>query len=279
MIPDLTPFRRPLLEMTLEAGRILMNHYGRLRSIEYKSDINLVTAADREAEDYLRERVGREFPGHFILAEEGNKEDDERSLYGRFGRGPLFEEWTWVIDPLDGTTNFAHSFPLFSVSVALAWRGETLLGAVYNPYYKELFSAEKGRGATLNGAPIRVSNVSDIDKALVVTGFPYDRREKADALLRLVRAFIQTCHGFRRCGSAALDLCSVATGRLDGYWEQGLHPWDAAAGVLIVREAGGRCTDYAGQEHPVPWWQTLASNGKVHDSMLEVIERTLHETP
>lgn len=269
--------RRAMLGMTLEAGRILMNHYGRLRSIEYKSDINLVTAADRESEEYIRGCITRDFPDHAVLAEESHKDEGETSLYARFGRGPLSEEWTWIIDPLDGTTNFAHSFPMFSVSVALAHKGDVVMGAVYDPFHRELFAAEKGGGATLNGAPIRVSGVTDMEQALVVTGFPYDRRQRVDQLLRLVRAFILSCHGFRRCGSAALDLCYVAAGRLEGYWEQGLHPWDCAAGALILREAGGRCSDYDGRDYPTPWWQTLATNWHIHEAMRQIIETAQQE--
>jgi myo-inositol-1(or 4)-monophosphatase len=260
--------------MAQEAGYILMKHYGRLSTIEYKGEIDLVTAADHESEEFLRSRIAAEFPDHIVIAEEGVEKND---LYNRLGRNTLKEEWIWIIDPLDGTTNFAHTFPMFSVSIGLAHKGEVVMGAVFNPYYKELFFAQQGEGATLNGAPIHVSSVNELDKALVVTGFPYDRREKVNKLLSYVRGFIRSSHGFRRCGSAALDFCNVAAGRTDGYWEEGLHPWDVAAGLLILREARGKVTNYEGREYLIPWWQTLATNGLIHDGMLEVLNNVTKE--
>ncbi len=182
--------------------------------------------------------------------------------------------YRWIIDPLDGTTNFAHAYPQFSVSIALEREGEVILGLVYDPPREERFQATKGQGAMLNGNRIRTSKVAELDKALLATGFPYDRREHADFYLAYFKAFMVRCQGIRRNGSAALDLCYLACGRVDGFWEFKLYPWDTAAGSLIVREAGGTLTDFSGNAFSIWGEQTLASNGSIHDEMLRVVIAT-----
>ena len=176
----------------------------------------------------------------------------------------------WIIDPLDGTTNFAHSYPQFCVSIALERDDEVILGLVYDPLRGECFKAVKGEGATLNGGSIHVSAVKELDKALLATGFPYDQREKADFYLVLFKAFMTRSQGIRRNGSAALDLCYLACGRIDGFWELKLRPWDTAAGTLIVAEAGGRLSDLSGNKFSIWGEETLASNGAIHDEMVNI---------
>ncbi|HKY07260.1 MAG TPA: inositol monophosphatase family protein [Candidatus Binatia bacterium] len=224
-------------------------------------DIDLVTSVDRAAEQRIVEILNKEFPDHAILAEE------ETTITGGVANG-----YRWIIDPLDGTTNFAHGYPQFSVSVALEYNNEIILGLVYDPLRHECFRAVKGQGAMLNGAAIRVSAVDELDKALLATGFPYDRRAHADFYLSFFRAFLTRSQGIRRAGSAALDLCYVASGRLDGFWELKLKPWDIAAGALMVAEAGGALSDFSGAEFSIWGNDTLASNGLIHDEMISTLK-------
>jgi len=243
----------------LKAGEILMRHYGRIESIETKSaDIDLVTIADRESEEAVISIIREAFPDHAILAEES-------------GGGGGNAGYQWVIDPLDGTTNYAHSFPAFCVSIGVMKENRPVLASVFNPYYNEYFHAERGKGAFLNDRRIHASAVSDLSRALLVTGFAYDRRDKADHLMRRYRDFMMCCHDVRRVGAAALDLCSVACGRLDGYWEENLKPWDTAAGWLILEEAGGRVTDFSGGEFRIEKKQLLATNSLIHDEMIKIL--------
>jgi myo-inositol-1(or 4)-monophosphatase len=241
------------------AGEILRASWHQPRSIEHKGPIDLVTSIDRAAEQSIVEVLQSEFPEHSILAEE------ETEITGAAA------EYRWIIDPLDGTTNFAHGYPQVSVSIALECRGQIIVGLVYDPLRRECFRAVKGQGATLNGDSIGASSVGELDKALLATGFPYDRCENADFYLNFFKAFLTRCQGIRRTGSAALDLCYVASGRLDGFWELKLKPWDIAAGALIVAEAGGSLSDFSGQEFSISGNETLASNGSIHDEMLQVI--------
>jgi myo-inositol-1(or 4)-monophosphatase len=242
-----------------EAGAIVRAGWGTLHAPERKGRIDLVTEYDRRSEALLLERIGARFPDHAVLAEESG------AHAGAAVR--------WLIDPLDGTTNFAHNYPFFCVSVAAEAGGELIAGAVYDPVRDELFSAARGGGATLNAAPIRVSRIGLVEDALLVTGFPYSVREHPEAILPLFEAFLMRAQGVRRDGSAALNLCYLACGRFDGFWEGHLSPWDMAAGVLLVREAGGRVTDYAGGPFRLEGRQILASNGLVHDEMRAVLER------
>ena len=240
-----------------DAGRVLMSHYGRLEKIEKKGDIDLVTAADRASEDCIKSVILRDYPDHAILAEEGGE------IPG--------SEYQWVIDPLDGTTNFAHGFPLFSISIAVLLNGQPVAAGVLNPYYAECFLAEQGCGATLNGKPIHVSENCLLSESLIVSGFPYDRRERIDHYLAGWKTMLQRAQGVLRLGSAALDLCSVACGRLDAFWEEKLKSWDTAAGWLIVQEAGGRVTDFRNQPFAAGGPHILASNGLIHDECIETL--------
>lgn len=252
----------PTLERALdEAGAILMRHYGALVAIEEKrSDIDLVTVADRESEARIKQIVTGAFPSHAILGEETGG-DGAR----------VAEGYRWLIDPLDGTTNFSHGFPQFAVSIAVEHRGQMVAAGVFNPYYGERYLAERGAGATLGGKRLGVSSTASLSKSLLVTGFPYDRRERIDHYLARWRAFLLQVHGVLRLGSAALDLCAVAAGRLDGFWEEHLGPWDTAAGWLIVEEAGGKVTDHRGGAFSPFGKETLATNGKIHEACLAVL--------
>ncbi len=251
----------PILEeICRAAGGVLMKHYGKLESIDKKGDVNLVTVADRESEALIKQMIHAHFPTHQILGEETGADYDGKS-----------DEFRWVVDPLDGTTNFAHSFPQFCVSIALEQRGEVIAAGVYEPFYEEMYLACRGGGATLNGKPIGVSKVDTLAESLVVSGFPYFVRDRLDITLEWWRRFLDETHGMLRLGAAALDLCAVATGRLEVFWQEGLLPWDTAAGWLIVEEAGGRLTDFAGAQFSPYDQQVLASNGLVHNECIALL--------
>ncbi len=241
-------------EIAREAGALIMGHFLRRVSIEYKGDADLVTIADRQSEDLIRERIRNRWPSHDILGEEKGLVDTG-------------SEYRWYVDPLDGTTNFAHGFPVFCVSMALEHRGERIAGVVYDPTRDELFAAEKGSGALLNGEPMRVSLIHDLAECLVATGFPSRKRHKNPNIYFYHQLTLRT-HGVRRAGSAALDLCYVASGRLDAFWEFNLNSWDTAAGVLIVQESGGRVTDFSGGKFNIDSRETLATNGAVHQILM-----------
>lgn len=241
-----------------EAGRLLGENYGKRGEITYKGTVDLVTRFDRESQDLIYRRLSAAFPDHGFLAEEGLSRDGTTDL-------------RWIFDPLDGTTNFAHTFPVFCVSIALERAGSTLLGVVYDPTRNELFEAVRGKGARLNGRPARVSGVAELGKALLATGFPYDVRTSGENNVREFGDFVLRAQAIRRCGSAALDLCYVACGRFDGFWELKLKPWDVAAGTLIVAAAGGKVTDFKGGEFRTDLPETLASNGLIHEAMIEVL--------
>lgn len=240
-----------------EAGALLK---ARPKSLEisYKGAIDLLTEADRRSEELIFTRLKASFPDHEILCEEGS------CTGGSSG-------FRWIVDPLDGTTNYAHNFPVYSVSIALEERGEVVLGVVYNPVSDELFSAEKGRGAFLNGSGIRVSSVSRLDKSLLATGFPYSIRENPGRVFERFRAFTMASQAIRRPGSASLDLCFLAAGWVDGFWEENLKPWDVAAGSLMVREAGGTITLFDGSPFNINSREILASNRKIHYEMLKIL--------
>jgi myo-inositol-1(or 4)-monophosphatase len=244
----------------LKAGEIHLSYFGRdIRSITKSSHYDIVTVADLESEDLIVSVIRERFPDHNILAEEKKYEKTE-------------SEFTWIIDPLDGTNNFAHRIPVFSVSIALAFRDKVVLGAVYDASRSELFTAESGKGAFLNNSGINVSPAGRIDEALLTTGFYYDRGESLTRALDDIRKFlIRGIVGIRRFGSAALDLCNVACGRGEGFWEFMLNPWDFAAGKLIVEEAGGKVTDEKGHDVGIGQSYIVASNGKIHDEMLAIV--------
>ena len=240
------------------AGRILREGYGRPGAIDYKGGIDLVTEFDRRSERFVKDELARRFPGHGWLGEET-------------GGTASGEEFRWVVDPLDGTTNFAHAYPFFCVSIALEQAGERVLGVVYDPLRDECFSAVKGEGAALNGVPIRVSRVDTLARALAATGFAYDVHDKPEETLRFFGPFLSKVQGIRRDGSAALNLAYLACGRFDVFWEVKLHAWDVAAGALLVEESGGTITDFAGGPMPADGFEVAGSNGMLHDSLLGVL--------
>lgn len=235
------------------------------KRVEYKGAVDLVTETDREVEALVTARLRAAFPDHQIVAEEASG--------GATAHRPPEDRYVWYVDPLDGTTNFAHAFPQFAVSIALAKGAERLFGIVCDPVRDETFVARKGEGATLNGVRVRVSDTDELDGALLATGFAYDRRERSEFYLSFFGEFMCRAQGLRRLGSAALDLCYVACGRFDGFWEWKLHPWDTAAGALVVREAGGHVTDFRGGAYDPFADQILASNGRIHEEMARVIRR------
>lgn len=230
-------------------------------SVEHKGKVDLVTEMDKAAQNLIEQEILVKYPEHSILAEE------DLDLRGS-------ADYLWIVDPLDGTTNYAHRFPVFSVSIAVAHKSDVLCGVVYNPVSDELFKAIHGVGASLNAMPISVSKTNDLIDSLLGTGFPYNIRESAENNLDHFREFLIRTQDIRRCGSAALDLCSVACGRLDGFWELSLKPWDITAGMLIVREAGGMVTDFAGSEENLDGSRILASNGHLHSAMMEVLKKS-----
>ena len=248
------------IQTARDAGRVLVDRLGRAIQITNKGDIDLVTEADIAAEHLIIERIQSYHPRHAILAEESGEtiRQGDRS------------EWKWIVDPLDGTTNFAHGYPCFCVSIALERAGVLQIGVIYDPMRDELFAAERGQGATLNNRSIQVSETSDLNRALLCTGFPYDVRLREE-FARHLHKFIMHAQGVRRDGSAALDLAYVACGRFDGFREEGLNPWDVAAGVLLIEEAGGRVSRYDGNAFDIYTPPIVASNGLVHDAMMHVL--------
>jgi len=252
------PFERVAYAAAARAGALLRARYRERQEVSFKGEVDLVTATDREAEQLVVAAIGAAFPEHGIVAEES-------------GARPGRDGHTWYVDPLDGTTNFAHGYPHFCVSIALARGDDLLLGLVYDPIREETFSALRGAGARLNGAPIGVSDARTLNHALLGTGFPYDRRRHADFYLAFLAEAMRRAQGVRRGGSAALDLCYVACGRLDAFWEWKLLPWDTAAGRLIVEEAGGRVSDFSGGSHRLTGEETAASNTYLHDALLDML--------
>jgi myo-inositol-1(or 4)-monophosphatase len=259
---DPRQLRDAAVELAREAGAIVRSGWGRAHEPERKGRIDLVTDFDRRSEELLLARIAERFPGDAVLAEESGT---------HAARGPK-SGVRWVIDPLDGTTNFAHNYPFFAVSVGVEVDGERVAGAVFDPVREEMFAAAREHGATLNGTPIGVSAIERIEDALLVTGFPYDVREHPGRVMPVFEAFLTRAQGIRRDGSAALNLCYVACGRFDGFWEPTLSAWDTTAGTVIVREAGGRVTDYAGGLFQPGRTSILATNGRVHDAMMHVLE-------
>jgi len=255
-----------LLDVAIEAGKkagsILLDYTKSGFRIEHKNPINLVTDADHAAERCVIDHIHTQFPTHGFLAEE----------QGRIEQSP--SPYLWIIDPLDGTTNFAHGFPAYCVSIGLEYRGRCVLGVVFDPSRDDLFTAIEECGAQLNGHPIHVSNANTLDNSLLVTGFAYDIRESPRNNLDHFAKFALKAQGLRRTGSAALDLCYVAAGRFDGFWEVKLNPWDMAAGSILVKEAGGRLTDFLGRDLSLYGQELVASNGHIHQAMLTVLNET-----
>jgi myo-inositol-1(or 4)-monophosphatase len=241
------------IEIAREAGQILMAHRG--IGFELKGEHDLVTAADRASEELVIRRLRERFPSHGIVAEEG-------------GRVEMEAELRWYVDPLDGTTNFAHGFPMWNVTLALAKKGEVIAGVIYDPLNRELFAAERGAGARLNGAPIRVSKARTLNDSLVATGFP-SRKRHQNVNIHFYYQLAMMTHGVRRGGSAAIDLAYTACGRLDAFWEFGLNPWDMAAGTLLVEEAGGRTGGMRGEALRLDGAYLVADNGLIHEELLQ----------
>lgn len=249
------------IELAKEAGRIQMEHFGLERDIQYKIETDIVTDVDKKCEEVICKRLQKEFPKHDILAEEG-------------GGKRLKSDWRWIIDPLDGTLNYTHRYPLFATSIALEHKGDVVLGVIYNPNRDELFAAEKGSGATVNDSRIKVSDTRELRKALLDTGFAYNksRKEQENNVVHFLN-FLSEASSIRRDGAAAMDLCAVACGRFDGFWELYLKPWDVAAGQLIIKEAGGRVSMFNGNALDIYGMEIVVSNGLLHDQMVEILTR------
>lgn len=265
MLPD--GARELAIQAARDAGDLLRERLARPRDVQFKGTVDLVTDADHASETLIAGRIRAAFPDHRLIGEEGargvqvaDNGGDEPAPYG------------WLVDPLDGTTNYAHGYPHFAVSIGLEREGAVLLGVVYDPMRDELFVAERGAGATRNGQPLTVSSEDQLIRSLLATGFPYDLTQRAESEA-LWLAFNGACQGVRRDGSAALNLCYVASGRLDAVWERPLQPWDMAAGALAIAEAGGRVTDFGGGDWDPYQREIVASNGRLHPTMLDVIAR------
>jgi len=251
------------IEAAREAGRFLKYSVGKVRDIEIKQGEvrNLVSEIDKGSEERIISMIRRHYPGHAILAEES-------------GGTTAASDYKWIIDPLDGTTNFLHGVPLFCVTIGVEYKGEIVAGVVYDPNQDELYTAEKGAGAFLNGKRLKVSGASELINSLLVTGFPYDIASSPGKAVDHFAHFLMEARGLRRLGSAAIDLSYVAAGRFDGFWEVHLNPWDMAAGVLLVSEAGGSVTDFSGGPLSIYGKSIVASNGRIHGSMVSILGRS-----
>ena len=248
-----------IVEIATKAGNIIRKGFGSDFNIEYKTnESNLVTDIDKASEELIVSFIKYKYPGHGILAEEGGGQDEDA-------------EYRWVIDPLDGTTNFAHGLPIFAVSIGVQKNGETIAGVVYDVMRDIIYSAEKGKGAFANGSPIKVGKNDKLAHSVLVTGFPYNINENPDNALGKFTALTTASRGVRRLGSAAIDFCYVAQGVFDAFWEVHLHPWDVCAGMLIVEEAGGKVTDFEGKEIDIFSKKFLSSNSLVHTQMMEIL--------
>lgn len=260
-------------EVVLHAGAMQRERFGTDVAIDKKGVIDLVTQVDVDIERWFRAMIAARFPGHRVLAEELGTEAEAPPPAGR-------TDYCWVFDPIDGTINFTHGLPIFCASLALEIDGVPSVAAVYDPMREELFTAELGSGARLNGAPLRVSEADNLVDAMLCTGFPYDVHETVDDVVALFGAFVAESRAVRRLGSAAIDLCYVAAGRFDGFWEERLHPWDIAAGALLVTEAGGVVSGLGGEPFVSRHGSIVASNGRIHEKMLATIrQRALQRTP
>ncbi len=260
-------FLTTAIEAVVLAGDVQMAHFGQVLRVDKKGAIDLVTNVDVEVEQRFRQLIAERFPDHQVLAE-------ELGGSATVPAGPC-----WVFDPIDGTTNYAHGLPIFCASLALEIDGVPEVAAVYDPTRRELFTAERGGGAFLNGQPLRVSRADRLVDAMLVTGFPYDVHARVGEIVGLFGEFVGHARAVRRLGSAAIDLCYVAAGRMDGFWENDLKAWDIAGGALIVAEAGGRVTGMDGSPFASRGGHVLASNGRIHDAMLEVVRTFRNRAP
>ena len=249
-----------VIDIAKEAGRVIKDGFSESISIEYKTDVtNIVTNVDKAAEKIITDFIKKQYPSHSIIAEES-------------GQSEKSSEYTWVIDPIDKTTNFVHKLPIFSVSIGIQKNGENIIGVIYDVMRDVIYSAEKGCGAYQNQKRIRVSENSSLAKSLLVTGFPYDREDDYREAIQIFASFLTKTRAVRRLGSAAIDFCYVASGVFDGFWEANLSPWDVCAGILLVEEAGGKVTNYNNEPLNIHSNQYLATNGQIHDKMIEVIK-------
>lgn len=260
MLKETSKIKKVADELAISAGKILAEGYNKVRKITYKGRINIVTDIDEKSEKFLVQNIKKNFPAHRIIAEEG-------------GEVKGTAEYCWYIDPLDGTSNYAHNFQFFCVSIGVEYEGKIIYGVVYAPLLNEFFWAEKNKGAYLNDKKISVSKISDINKAMLATGFPYDIKESKENNINYFTAFAKQSQAIRRVGSAALDLCYVACGRFEGFWEIKLSPWDMAAGKIIVEEAGGKVTGFDGKELNLFKEKILSSNKILYNKMLEIIKK------
>jgi len=250
-----------VINIAKEAGEVIRNGFGENLKIEFKTgDNNLVTNIDKAAEKIILDFVKLEYPTHSIIAEES-------------GTKQKSSDYTWVIDPLDGTTNFAHGLPIFAVSIGVQKKDKTIAGVVYDVISDKVYAAEKGSGTYVNGNKIMVTKNNTLSESLVVTGFPYDIKKDLDETVKVFTQFLLKTRGVRRLGSAAMDFCYVASGVFDGFWESGLNPWDVCAGMLLVKEAGGTNSDFMGNPNNIFSNQFLATNGLIHNDMLKVFNR------
>lgn len=248
-----------IIQISKEAGELIRNAFGKSHSVEFKTnELNLVTETDKASEKLITDFIRKKYPSHGILAEEGGEQNKSA-------------EYLWVIDPLDGTTNFAHGLPIFAVSIGIQKNGETIAGVVYDVMRDVIYSAEKGSGSFENKKRISVSKNENLGHSVLVTGFPYNIKENPDKAFERFIAFLKEARAVRRLGSAAIDFCYVASGVFDGFWEVSLHPWDICAGKLIVEEAGGHVTDFDGNKIDIYSKRILATNGRVHRRMIEVL--------
>ncbi len=252
-------FKKTAIAAAKTTGLFLKKNIDKAHRIEFKGAIDIVTEMDTKAENLIIKTLKNTFPDHGILTEESQEQKTN-------------SEYRWIIDPLDGTTNYSHGFPVFCVSIALEKNGEIILGVVYNPMLNELFTAEKGKGAYLNNKKIKVSDIKELTKSLLATGFPYDVRTSEQNNIANFARFAVKAQAIRRAGSAALDMCYVACGRFDGFWELKLKPWDTAAAMLIINEAGGMVTDFKGNPFSFYSGETLASNGLIHAEMIDILQ-------
>ena len=259
MKPSVKEFRRVAIEAAEKGGATLLKNFGKKPKVSYKGEINLVTEVDHLSEKVIVDYLHKNFKEHAILTEEiySLKKDSE---------------FQWLVDPLDGTTNYSHGFPVFCISIGLSWRKEIILGLVYQPLLKEMFVVEKGKGAFCNRMKLAVSTTKELNKSLLATGFPYDIRTSPYNNLDHFCNFAVSAQAVRRAGAAALDLAYTAAGRFDGFWEFKLSPWDVAAGILLVEEAGGKVTDFQNRAYDIYRGEILASNGRIHSEMVKVLK-------
>ena len=249
-----------IIQISKEAGELIRNAFGKAHSIEFKTnELNLVTETDKASEKLITDFIRKKYPSHGILAEEGSEQNTSA-------------EYLWVVDPLDGTTNFAHGLPIFSVSIGLQKNGETIAGVVYDVMRDIVYSTEKNSGSFENGRRLQVSKNENLGHSMLVTGFPYDVKQNPDKAYERFIEFLKHARAIRRLGSAAIDFCYVANGVFDGFWEVSLHPWDLCAGKLIVEEAGGLVTDFDGNKIDIYSKRILGTNGSIHQKMIDVMK-------